>query len=573
MKHLILCVALATLNGQVYSQVSQAWVQRYSSPNSDYPAQMITDASGNVYITGVEATGSGDIMTRKYNSAGTLQWSNTYNSPDNRLDQPKSIARDAAGNIYVTGSSFMSGNGYRAITIKYSSAGAQQWVVFFNPAGYLGSEGLAVTTDATGNVYVAGHSDRLPGYEDDYCTLKYNSAGVLQWSQFYNGTGDGMDQAKFIKVDNSGNIVISGESFGSIRRRIFNKDGTITTIVVQTLFDIVTIKYNSSGVQQWVARYNGGGNNNDQPNGMLTDSIGNIFITGTAYTSAGARTMITLKYDNAGNNWWTILRPGTNSSGGNTIARDAAGNIIVAGNTSAGFNYGDLLIVKYNASGAEVWSNIYNGGLDDNAAALALDGDGSAYITGTSVRQSAPNSQTTDIVTVKFNASGAIQWSIKYNGPANLSDMPVSIGLYSSPIVYSPTSIYVAGYDNGIGTQADWVIVKYTQPSTVCCVIGKSASIAEVDERSAQFRINNFPNPFKGVTNIQYELPQSGKVLITVFDAVGRVLALMDEGNRNAGIHRKAFSGSMLPKGIYHYKIVLQTTSGEISQTSQMSVR
>ncbi len=115
-------------------------------------------------------------------------------------------------------------------------------------------------------------------------------------------------------------------------------------------------------------------------------------------------------------------------------------------------------MVKYNGSGAELWSNICNGGLDDGAIALALDG-GNTYVTGTSIRQSAPNSQTSDIVTAKFSASGNLDWSIRYNGPANSSDMPVSIGLYSSPVVFSSTSIYIAGNDNGVGTGYDWVLL------------------------------------------------------------------------------------------------------------------
>jgi hypothetical protein len=569
LKYFILLITLATSHAHIYSQVAQAWVQRYNPATSDYPAQMITDGSGNIYITGSQGSGNRDILTRKYNSAGTLQWSDNYNAPDNREDYAKGIAKDNAGNIYVTGSSSISGiNGYRAITIKYNAAGVRQWIALFNPAGYLGSEGFAVTTDAAGNVYVAGHSDRS-GYEDDYCTLKYNAAGVLQWSQLYNGTNDGMDQAKFIKVDNAGNVVVTGESMGSMTRKKLNRDGTFTIITVATLLDIATVKYNSNGVQQWAIRYNGAGNDNDQPQGMITDSIGNIFITGSATISGGAMSMVTLKYDNAGNNSWTILRPGINFSYGNAIARDVSGNIIVAGGTSAGLGAGDLLIVKYNGSGNEVWSNTYNGGLDDNGQYLVLDGEGNAYITGTSIRQSAPNSQTSDIVTLKFNSSGSLLWTIKYNGPANSSDMPVSIALYSSPIVFTPASVYVAGYDTGIGTGLDWVLIKYTQPSTVCCVASKSV----IDERAAQFSIHNSPNPFTGATNFQYELPQPGKVLITVYDLNGRLLASINEGNRDAGVYRKTFYGDMFSKGVYQYKITLMTASGELSQTRRMVVK
>lgn len=574
MKHFVLFLTAIAISPLINAQVTRAWVQRLANGANDYPAQMVADGSGNTYVTGtVNALNTtGDIVTRKYNGAGTLIWSVVYNSPYNNSDVAYAITRDASGNIYVTGAAFTAAN-YYTVTLKYNSSGVLQWSALFNPTGYIGSEGFAITTDAAGNVYVAGHSDPPGGYKDNYCTLKYNSSGVLQWSQFLNGTGDGMDQAKFIRVDNAGNVYICGESTGSIRRRVINRDGTISFITVSTQFDIVAVKYNAAGTQLWATRYNGTANNNDQPNGMLIDSIGNMFITGVARTSGGVGQMITMKYDAAGASVWTVLRPGVQFAVGSGLLRDASGNIIVTGTTSSGTDGEDLLVVKYNPSGTELWANTFNGGLNDEGTTITQDAGGNLYVAGSSIRESAPNARTSDIVTCKFSPSGALQWSALYNGPGNLSDMPVSIATYSDFIAATPASIYVAGSDNGGATAIDWVLIKYTQPSQICCVASRAAATLAASDDGLSFRIDNFPNPFKGATTLRYSLPESGRVAITVIDLTGRVVATFDEGNRSAGRYQKTFHASVLAKGLYQYKLVLKTPVAEFTQTKSMSVQ
>ena len=73
------------------------------------------------------------------------------------------IAVDAAGNVYVTGGVAMY-QGPAYATIKYDSAGHQQWVATY---GY--GVATAIAVDRSGNVYVTGYSGGV------YTTIKYNS--------------------------------------------------------------------------------------------------------------------------------------------------------------------------------------------------------------------------------------------------------------------------------------------------------------------------------------------------------------------------------------------------------------
>src|SRR6266853_4651107 len=111
--------------------VYQAWVARYNGPGNGYDRAkaIAVDSSGNVYVTGVtDGSGSPDYATVKYNSAGQQQWVARYNGPDNRDDQANAMAIDPSGNVYVTGVSQTADSSSDWATIKYNLAGQEQRV-------------------------------------------------------------------------------------------------------------------------------------------------------------------------------------------------------------------------------------------------------------------------------------------------------------------------------------------------------------------------------------------------------------------------------------------------------------
>src|SRR5207237_8075237 len=139
-----------------------------------------------------------DIATNKYNSSGTLLWSRRFAGTGYGEDHGYAIAVDASGNVFVTGRTWMgTANNNDIITIKYNSSGDSLWVKKYNGPGSNHDEARSIAVDASGNVYVTGTcygTVSTHGLFQDYITIKYNSAGTQLWAASYNGPGTDDDE-------------------------------------------------------------------------------------------------------------------------------------------------------------------------------------------------------------------------------------------------------------------------------------------------------------------------------------------------------------------------------------------
>ncbi len=310
------------------------WVARYNGTGNgnDFALAIAVDGSGNVYVTGesfVQGMCS-NYATIKYNSAGQKQWVARYNHSGDCLNSATAIAVDSSGNVYVTGES-----GFDYATIKYNSAGQEEWVARYNGPGPLGNSAdgaTAISIDDSGNVYVTGFSVGSGG-DYDYATIKYNSAGQEQWVARYNGPGNDWDLAGDIAVDGSGNVYVTGRSVGT----------------TYPDYDYATIKYDSAGQEQWVARYNGPGNGEDDAVVLAIDGSSNVYVTGSSVGSGATYDYATIKYDSAGHEQWLARYkgPGNSYDIGRAIAVDGSANVYVTGNGFGSGTDSDYLTIKY----------------------------------------------------------------------------------------------------------------------------------------------------------------------------------------------------------------------------------
>jgi uncharacterized delta-60 repeat protein len=520
----ILSFFCSLLPALLYSQVDTAWVRRYNGPGNGYDEAhaIALDDVGNVYVTGY-STGSGtgsDYATIKYNSDGDTIWVQRYNGPGNNNDWAYSLAVDGQGNVYVTGYSTGSGTSYDYATIKYNSAGVEQWVQRYNGPGNDYDVANAIAVDGQGNVYVTGISRGSTTFYD-YATIKYNSAGVEQWVQRYNGPGNDDDAAYSLAVDGQGNVYVTGNSFGS-----------------GTWFDYATIKYNSAGVEQWVARYNGPGNSGDEALSLAVDGQGNVYVTGSSYGSGTSGDYATIKYNSDGDTIWVRRYdgPGNSDDGAYSLAVDGQGNVYVTGySIGSGTSY-DYVTIKYNSAGVEQWVAGYNGpgNSDDVARSLAVDGQGNVYVTGIS------RGSTTfyDYATIKYNSTGVEQWVQRYNGPGNGSDWAYSLA------VDGQGNVYVTGYSAGTSAYPynyDYATIKYVQTQGI--------EEIEIATPSARNDFVVYPNPAK--TYFTVRLPKTAdRSEIKIFDVNGKIVKSEELKGKN---NRVSLNG--IKNGVYFVKV------------------
>jgi hypothetical protein len=301
-------------------------------------------------------------------------WQAGY-SFDDRADGFLDIAAGSSGAVYCAG--FTKGTEERStlLLVKYVDNGLtvdQAWARTFSLAGHAGSRADDVEVDRSGNVIVAGTVGIAPPASArgrDIVVLKYSAAGVLKWRSVYNGSAHKDDVVSGLGVDARGNAYVTGTSVGAHSGR-----------------DYVTIKVRKSGPRAWVRRYVGP-SGRDEAAGIVVDSAGNSYVTGTSKAGAHERA-VTIKYDATGR--WRWRSTSVNDVAG-VFARaiDFSGtSVIVGGATWNGNAEGsDALFLKYRKSnGTRVWKHTMGNGeafdesiADLDATAEALVGAGATH--------------------------------------------------------------------------------------------------------------------------------------------------------------------------------------------------
>ncbi|TKJ18441.1 MAG: hypothetical protein CEE43_17995 [Promethearchaeota archaeon Loki_b32] len=259
------------------NSVAYEWNRTWGGIDTDGGSGIAVDSSDNVYLAGYTysfGVGSYDMVLVKYDSSGVQQWNRTWGRSD--WDIGSGVAVDSSDNVYLAGSTYSFGAGNEdMVLVKYDSSGMQQWNRTWGGSDYDGGSGVAV--DSSDNVYLAGTTESFGAGSYDMVLVKYDSSGVQQWNHTWGGSD--WDYGSGVAVDSSDNVYLAGttESFGA---------GD---------FDMVLVKYDSSGVQQWNRTW--GGIDADGGYGVAVDSSDNVYLAGyTESFGAGHSDMVLVKY-------------------------------------------------------------------------------------------------------------------------------------------------------------------------------------------------------------------------------------------------------------------------------------
>jgi uncharacterized delta-60 repeat protein len=365
-------------------------------------------------------------------------WVRWYDGPGNEYDGVEAMALDSSGNVYVTGISHGGSGMQDYCTIKYNSNGDTAWVRRYNGSGNSSDDACDIVVDTSGNVYVTGYILGA-GTNEDWATIKYYPNGDTAWVRTYNRISTSQDRAYALAVDNAGNVYVTG-----------------FTSEVGSNADVTTIKYYANGDTAWLRRYNGLGDDTDIGQAIVLDAAGYIYVTGYSVGSGTSYDFTTIKYDSDGDTVWVRKYDGpvNGSDCAYAIALDDSGNVYITGSSNGSSGWSDYATVKYNVNGDTVWARRYNTPESwiDEPHALDIDDDGNVYVTGYTMDDWF---MYCDYLTIKYYPNGDTAWVRRYDGPANGFDEAYDIAVDVSG------NVYVTGYSDGAGTNADIVTIKY----------------------------------------------------------------------------------------------------------------
>ncbi|MBU1115203.1 MAG: T9SS type A sorting domain-containing protein, partial [Bacteroidetes bacterium] len=213
-------------------------------------------------------------------------------------------------------------------------------------------------------------------------------------------------------------------------------------------------------------------------------------------------------------------------------------------------NSGYLILAQEGSNNTETWSNgAGNWGRVTNDV-------WSNYSAGTSLGDWAPLKTTGGAGTYKFaicvapkgDGTSKVLWTLKKaDGSYNMEG-----GVVDNAPVLSFNS-FVVGIGNG--ATATTMLLRDVQATMAAEPI-----ILDVEEIKSsiptQFALSqNYPNPFNPSTTIEFALPKTSDVKITVYNILGSEVGQLVSGVHNAGYYKVSFDASNLASGIYFYSI------------------
>ena len=216
-------------------------------------------------------------------------------------------------------------------------------------------------------------------------------------------------------------------------------------------YDVLLVKFDSSGSEEWTKTV--GGALNDYGYSVVQTSDSGYIVAGSSHNYGGTDSDVLLvKFDSSGAKQWTRTVGGTLNDYGYSVAQTSDGGYVVTGKTlSYGAGNYDVLLVKFNSSGAKQWTRTVGGAGVDVGYSVAHTSDGGYVVTGYTPRYGGADS---DVLLVKFDSSGTEQWNKTVGGTDGDYGLSVAQTSDSGYIVTGNT----ASYGNG---NRDVLLVKF----------------------------------------------------------------------------------------------------------------
>jgi hypothetical protein len=385
---MVVSVVLCAAAAMAEDPYQVAWAAQIGTSGDDRSRCVAVDAVGNAYVSGRTFgniggpnAGSEDAFLRKFDASGNVLWSQQIGTASDEYGW--GVAVDAAGNAYMcgtTGGSLggPSAGGMDTWLTKFDSSGNELWRQQIGTAVIDATWSVAV--DASGNAYVSGSTKgdlggTNQGGNDAYLT-KFDTSGNELWGRLIGTSSN--DESYSVAVDAAGNVYFSGITGGSLGGP--SAGGS----------DAYLAKFDSSGNELWRQQVGTASEDyglavavdasgNAYISGQTYGSLGG--------PNAGGRDAFLTKFDASGNELWSQQIGTASLETGYSVAVDNSGNPFICGDTYGslgGPNAGgaDAFLTKFDASGNELWSQQIGTASFDRSYSVAFDASGNAYMSG-----------------------------------------------------------------------------------------------------------------------------------------------------------------------------------------------
>ena len=322
----------------------------------------------------------------------------------------------------------------------------------------------ATTTDSAGNVYTAGFTTGVLDWGNsggqDAFVAKRSGSGQLLWIRQLGSPLN--DVARGVAVDGQGNVYIAGTT-----------EAPLYDAYRGGAHDYFLAKYDAAGSRLFAHSF--GTTDDDVANGIAVDASGNVFVAGATrgvldWGNSGGWDAFIAKYDGEGNALWTRQLGSAGDELATALAVDGLGEVYITGTCSTAlydvYNGGphDGFLAKYSASGTRLFTHSFGTSGDDIDAAVAVDSAGEVYVGGSTTGAFGGSSTGGwDATLARFGADGILRWKSQFGSSGD--ELAMGIGISSAGHIYL-SGTTTRGFGNYQGGATDAFLVRYTVGGT-----------------------------------------------------------------------------------------------------------
>jgi len=280
------------------------WDRTQGNGRASRALGLATDPAGNAYVAGYTWISGNDFLLYKYDPDGHLLWQRQFSGGGD--DRAQAVAADGRGRVVVTGVSTL--RDADVLTLLYDANGNALWQRRYD--GRAGDWAYDVALDERGNAYVVGTT--LVAGQKDLLLLKYDATGRLLWSRSFDAGGEEVAQA----VALNGQVAVAGYS---------ERGGRV---------DFLVAAFDTEGRLNWSRTEDASAR--DLAYGASWDPRGHVLVAGSSL-DRGRERFHTLKLDGRGNLVWSRPEAAPGSGRGYAVRADAQGRVFVTGMHDNGY--------------------------------------------------------------------------------------------------------------------------------------------------------------------------------------------------------------------------------------------